>query len=257
MSIPVTVTLGVPDPDAAPLTFTQACDLLRVLLNGTIDEAITPYILQSDVPAVDDQDKVWQRIDDFGRFLGTYKFYNGFWVLPTPPLSCRVGWFDGDPTIGFDASGLGLPGDGPVALDSYGWAIMNGNNNTPNLSDLFLIAGRMDNIGITGWDAATLLWRTNVSGAPENMGGEAESFLNADNTFRPATEAIRAAHYSADGNTRDAAGGIWGKVGDDDTEGDPFDLVPADAGNEEPDSIRNIPPFFSMALIKWIGYPET
>lgn len=254
MSIPVDILLGVPDPEVAPETFTEALDQIRALLSASLAD-FSPYIVQSSAPGVDDQDKIWQRTETDGRFVGTYLFYNGFWVLPVPPLGARIGYYSGDPTGQFDGTGLGLPGDGPVALDAYGWAICNGQNQTPNFSDRFLIGGRLDNNGFTGWDPELEVWRSNITGGPETVGGVTEITLDASTTFQPAKDAIRAAHYSAQENARDDTGGIYGKVGSNDTQGDPFDLVPADAGNETPTAISVVNPYYALAIIQWVGYP--
>ena len=251
MSISAVTSIASIDPTVKFTTPQAYIDQLNNLVTTTIDDTITPYILGSATPGVDDQDKVWHRTDSAGRFLGTYIFYNGFWVLPAPPLGARIGMWSGDPTDAsmWDANGKGLPGAGPIANDTYGWQIANGHNGTANLSDQFIIGARMDNVGITGWDAGTQLWRTNVTGAPLTQGGVAEITTDATNTYRPATNAITSAKYSADGNVQ--GGALWGDVnGSTD-----FTIQAADAGQLAPDAISTVPPFYALAFIAYIGLP--
>jgi hypothetical protein len=253
MSIEVDTSFGNPDPALKFTTLQNLVTLLNQLVSSTIATVLTPYVLSSSTPSVQDQDKIWHRLDMAGRYVGVYKFYAGLWVPPTPPPGSRIGLFAGDPTTNFDATGKGLPGPGPVAMDYWGWALNNGQNGTANLSDRFIICARVDNSGITGWDSGTQLWRTNITGAPLTEGGSATITLDAATTFQPATTATTAAHYMADGNTRDAGGGMWGHDAGDGT-GAPFDLIPADPGNTAPDPISVVNPFYAVAYISWIGY---
>lgn len=248
MSIPVVGGFGTPDPDAAPTTLTQLITQLNALLTLSIDETITPYILGNDVPGVDDQDKVWYRIDDMGRPFGAYVFWNGLWVLPPPPLASQIGFWAGDPTVNFDANGTGVAGPGPVANETFGWQIMNGFGGTTNISDRFLVGARVDNVGITGWDPVTRMWLTNITGEPLGAGGESTITLDQDTTYRPATDAVEVGKHDATGSSG-SGGPLYGA-----SDSDNFNLVDADAGNESPDSISIVNPFAAVAMLQWIGY---
>lgn len=252
MSLPVVVTLANPDPNAAPLTFGAAVNELRPLLTAEIDATITVFVKGSAVPSVDDQDKPWIRLDNVGRPAGIYIFYNGLWVKQPPDQGSLIGPFAGDPTLFFDGDGRGLVGVGPVAGDFYGWQIMNGNNGTANLSDKFIIGGRMDNVDITGYSGG---WRTNVNGVPELTGGTNETTLDGTNTYRPAIAELKVGLWLADGNARDAAGALYGTVGDGSHP--EATLINADAGNTTPDPFPTIPPFLALGWIQWIGYTYT
>lgn len=73
--------------------------------------------------------KVWFRIDGAGRPLGAYMFYNGNWrkVYTAGIGEVRMYFGNGN---NFDATGLGVVGG-----DMDGWAICNGSNGTPNMTD--------------------------------------------------------------------------------------------------------------------------
>lgn len=246
MSIPATTTFAAPDPDLEFTTPTALVATLNQLVDTELPDDLTPYVVGSATPAVEDQDKVWHKTDSAGRPKGTFIFYAGTWRQEYTGRPSEARYFFGDPAFYFDANGKGK-----VGLEWDGWQIMNGLNGTANLSNKFVILGEMDNVGITGFSGGA--WRTNIRGAAEQTGGVSQITTTADNTFRPAKGAITAAHYSADGNTRDGTGGIWGKDAGDGT-GDPFDLVPADAGKPTPDPINVVPPFFAMCICQFVGY---
>lgn len=248
MSIPVTIGYAAPDPSIKFTTISDLVTLFRTLTTAAIAGDLNFYVKGSATPSVDDQDKVWHKVDGAGRPIGTFLYYSGAWRREYSGLAKEVRAFNGDPTVYFDGTGLGIVG-------GYwdGWALMNGGNGTDDISDRFLVAGKMDNVDVTGYSGG--VWRNNITGTPLEIGGNAgaEITLNADTTFKAATTAITAAHYSADGNTRDATGGIWGKDAGNGT-GGPFDLIPADAGNPEPDPISILPPFYTLAYAIWVGY---
>lgn len=249
MSLPIVNTWANPDPLAKPTTLTELIAIERTLLTSEVTGTYLPYVVGQNTPAVEDQDKVWHRLDSPGRPAGTYLYYNGMWVREAPSQGALVGYFVGDPTVWFDGTGLGLPGPGPVSLDFFGWALMNGNNGTANLSDKFIILGRMDNVGITGYAAG---WRTNVNGVPEAVGGVVDITSDATNTYRPATDALNVGRWEASGMGR-ADNELYGSVGDG-THPEAI-LIPADAGNPTPPAIPTVPPFIAFAMIQWLGYP--
>jgi len=240
MSIPVSITFTTPDPDVAPNTFAAAVLQLNSLIQGSIDETLNSFIMGVAVPNVDDQDKAWIRINTLGNPVGTYVFTQGVWVREEPTVSARFGLFTGDPTDWFDASGRGLKGAGPVALDYWGWALMNGSNGTQNWSNRFVIGGAMDNNGIVGFDDT---WRTNVNGAPEGTGGVAEITLDADSTYSPG---LTLGKHDADGEV-DTNGPLYGAGG----AGHDVTLI---AVNTDPAPVSVVNPFVAAAYIQFIGY---
>lgn len=246
MSLPVTISIANPDPNDNPTTLTELEVIQRTLFTGEVVGDYLPYVTGSSTPAVEDQDKVWHKTDVAGRPLGTFLYYAGAWRREYTGLASEARIFFGDPAFYFDGTGKGIAG-----TQWDGWQMMNGQNGTANLSNKFIIMGQMDNVGITGFSGGA--WRTNVRGSAEQTGGVANITLTNANTYRPASSEVTAAHYSADGNARDALGGMWGKDAGDGT-GDPFTLIPADAGETTPDPISVVNPFFTMAICQFVGY---
>lgn len=237
--ITATTTFTSPDPDVVPTTYGESVLGLNAVVTTVINEEVTPYILSIEVPAVEDQDKAWIRKNTLGNPVGTYIFSQGVWVREEPVVSARFGIFTGDPTDLFDSTGRGLKGAGPIALDYWGWALMNGANGTQNWSNRFLIGGGMDNDGIIGFGSGG--WRTNINGEEESTGGNAEITLDADNTY---FTGIQVGRHEADGSAVDGGGSLYG-TGTDTTLGTP---------ETEPLAISVVPPFVAVAWIQFIGY---
>lgn len=248
MAIPVTVSFANPDPGIKFTTQQDEIDLLNNLVTAEIAEDITPYIKGSTTPAVEDQDKVWYRLNANGGPNGTYTFYKGLWVRIPPIPANKISIYYGDPTVDFDGTGKGVAGAGPVAQDYMGWALANGNNGTANFSDRFLIGARMDNVGITGWDAGTQTWRTNIGGLSQASGGAATITTDVNTTYRSARAAAKSAKYSASGNVQ--GGALWG----DPNGSTDFNILEADVGNVTPLPISVVNPFYAVAFIGFIGY---
>lgn len=239
MSLTATLTFAAPDPDAAPLTLTQLVAVLNTLATIDIPGTLTPYIVSITKPAVDDQDKIWHKIDAVGRPLGTFKFYNGLWRQEYTGIIGEVKMYAGDPTVDFDSTGLGLRGK---RWD--GWALANGNNATANLSNRFIVAGAIDNVGITGYNG---VWRTNVAGGALNEGGRTSFTSDANNTYYPPTTATQLRLFTADGNVPTGSGDLYGVGGGS-------IVTPATVGNTSPPAIPIIPPFYALAYVGFVGY---
>lgn len=240
MALTANITFAAPDPAAAPLTLTQLVNILNALATVDIPGTFAPYIVSATKPAVDDQDKIWHKIDAVGRPLGTFKFYNGLWRQEYTGIINEVKMYTGDPVVDFDSTGLGLPGK---RWD--GWALSNGQNGTADLSNRFIIGGAMDNTGITGYTGG--LWRTNVSGGSLSLGGASSITSNATNTYLPSTIATQVKLFTADGNAPSVSGDLYGP-------GTGIIITPATAGNPNPPSIPIIPPFFALAYVTFLGY---
>lgn len=170
MSIPVEIDIGNADPEIkTPPTINEIIAAIRPLLSGLINEALTPYVIGQDTPSSDDQDKAWIRLGPSDEPLGTYTYLNGFWVPETPGVGNEFGFFFGDPATYFDGTGRGLKGAGPVAGSYYGWALMNGNNGTLDMSDKFLAMAHMNNDGGAGYNSG---WEAKFNGVQAGSGGE-------------------------------------------------------------------------------------
>jgi hypothetical protein len=243
MSIPIQTTFAQPDPALKFTTLTALIQILNQLVQSQAPEDVTPYIIGSAVPDVDDQDKVWIRKTTLGAPAGTYVFHSGVWVREQPSPSGLIGPFSGNPTLYFGGNGKGLKGPGPIAGDYWGWALMDGQDGRANLSDRFIVGGRMDNVGITGFSGGA--WRSNVTGTPLQTGGAAEVTLDADTSF---SSDLTVGLHDATGETLDDAGKLYGKVGDGSSN---LDVI---TGNDSPDPIKIVPPFFALAWIQFIGY---
>ena len=236
MSTTINLTLGNPDP---ALKFTNYSDLFTVIRqqwSGSLDIDLSFFIKGNSTPAVEDQDKVWIRTDPEGRPLGNYIFFNGLWVREEPPVSARFGYYIGDPTDVFDGDGNGLPGPGPVALDYFGWHLVNGKDGTADLSDRFIICAHMNDEGSAGWSDG---WRTDVTGTPLGTGGVSEITLDVTNT-----PAITVGLHDATGSSG-SGGPLYGITDGTDT---------TIGGTTTPGAISVVNPFFAFAFIQFTGY---
>lgn len=240
MSLPVVVTIANPDPGAAPTTLTQLIVILRTLITAVVTGTYLPYVQGSATPDVADQNKVWHRKDGGGRPMGTYVYYSGVWRRQY--RGPGIVMYDGDPAVDFAGAG----GLGTVGGEWDGFALCNGNNGTPNLSDKFIVASHMSDLTI-GYSGGA--HKTSVSGATTQNGGAAQVTLTNDNTYRPARAAVSVGRQTADGNTASVSGPLYG-VGSSGS----IELLAADAGKTAPDAVPTLPPYYALALAKWVGY---
>lgn len=164
MSFPITITFANPPEGTCPATFADAVVLLQALVGGEVTTTFTPYVLGANTPAVEDQDKAWIRLDAAGRPLGTFVFYAGNWRRQYTGKVKEITWFSGDPNTYFDGTGKGL-----ATAEWDGWALCNGANGTPNMTDRFIASAHMDNSG--GHDAYDGQWKTLWNGSMFNTGG--------------------------------------------------------------------------------------
>lgn len=240
MSLPIDIEIANPDPSAAPTTFAELIEELRTLITAEVTGTYLPYVTGSTTPIPADQDKAWHRTDSSGRPIGTYIYYNGAWRRQYTGRQNQIVMYAGDP--GTDFAGTG--GRGTVGGEWDGFALCNGNNGTPDLSDKFIVASHMSDmsIGYSGGNHST-----NVSGATTQSGGAASQTLTDDNTYRPARGVVEVRRWEADGNTPNGAGDLYGQ-------GSGTILLAADAGNTSPDPVPTLPPYVALAYAMWVGY---
>jgi hypothetical protein len=206
---------------------------------------------------VSDQDKAWIRIDNSGRPIGTYVFYSGNWRKQPSGLKTEVRVFTGDPAIYFDTSGLGK--QNPDDWD--GWAICNGNNGTPDLSNQFVVGGAMNNGDtpplVGGYSAG---WTTKVTGDTLKTGGSNEFLLV--NTNLPFQQFfVSGRNYDASGshgatNARAIVTGDWGGS-QDNIDKNAIGSIGVDPAGTPPGvqaSVPTVPPFYAVAFAMWVGY---
>lgn len=242
MSLPVNIEIANPDPSEAPTTLLELVALLRTLITAEVTGDYLPYVTGAATPNVSDQDKVWQRVDGAGRPLGTYVYYDGEWRRAYNGNFNMILQYRGGP--GTDFAGAG--GLGTVGGEWDGWALCNGNNGTVDLSDKFIVASHMTDmaIGYSGGQHSTI-----VSGGTTQTGGAKEITLDDDNTYQPARDAVKVGKWEATGNTPDAGSGLYGTGTTGETT-----LLAADTGNETPDAIPTLPPYFALAFVQFVGY---
>lgn len=243
MAIPIDIDIDNPDPADCPTTFSETVALLRQLIHGEFVGSFLPYVTGAATPGVDDQNKIWHRVDATGRPLGTYVFYSGAWRRQYSGNLNEVVMYAGDPNVDF-AGGSGL---GTVGGEWDGWALCNGNNGTPNLSDRFIVGAKMDDLG-TGYPTGGP-WKSTVSGSAEQIGGVKDITLTEDTTFRPSIAGLRVGLHEATGNAPAAGGPLYGS-----NLTFPLQLIPADAGNATPDAIPTLPPYYALAYVQFRGY---
>lgn len=240
---PVTVGFDDPDPNDCPVTFSDLVTLLNALAHGEIQGEIIPYVTGAATPAVDDQDKVWHRIDSIGRPLGAYVFYSGSWRKQYTANIGQVVMYSGDPGVDFAGAGHA----GTVGGEWDGWQLCSGENGSPNLSNKFVVGAKMDDLAV-GYPDGDGPWKTSVDGTTQQeAAGVHEITLDNSNTYRPAIPALKAGRWHADGNAADVSGGLYG-LGSDST------LSAADAGNPAPLAIPTLPPYYSLAYVIFVGY---
>jgi hypothetical protein len=240
MANPVLDThLGNPDPGFAPTSLSDLYKDIDSKLTTVFDQAFSyiPYVVSATTPGVNDQDKIWAKLDGAGRPIGLFFFYGGNWRRFYNASINDIGMFSGNPAGVFDNTGKGI-----VGTDQDGWCLANGQNGTINLSNQFVVAADMSGVGYASG------WQSLVDGVSEKKtGGENSITSNATNTYRPARAAVQVGAWKADGNTPSLGSGLFG-VGTDTT------LLAADAGNLTPPAVSNVPPFYALAFKQFRGY---
>jgi hypothetical protein len=233
-----------PDPAMHPQTFGEACRFIDQLLRGTLQGSYIPYVIGSTTPTVQDQDKLWFRLDGSGRPLGLFYYYSGSWRRQNTGLAGEVRMFSGNPATYFDSTGKGISG-----TEWDGWALCNGNNGTFNLTDRFIISAHMDGSGgIAPYSSA---WQTGVTGAATLNGGAKQATLTTGQVPIAPTDAVIVDKFADTG--RDVSGHVFGIHGSP-APGGTYELIPASAGETSPDPVPTLPPYVALGFVLFIGY---
>lgn len=246
MNPSILTQFGLPDPNASPLNFTEEVALLNSLITSELQGDYIPYIISANTPSVDDQDKAWIEKDTSGRPLAIKIFYNGNWRRIYNGMVGEVRLYSGDPSVDFDTTGLGNVGG---RFD--GWALMNGNNGTINLTDKFVIAAHLDNSdGHVGYSSG---WQTFVDGVSDlQTGGSVNPTITEQNLppldivingfdakeaidHAPSVTVLVDTHYANDKPETKNVPPHYGAV-----------------GAQTP--LPTIPPFLALAYITFVGY---
>jgi hypothetical protein len=236
-----------PDPAMHPQTFGEACRFIDQLLRGSLQGSYIPYIIGSTTPTVQDQDKLWFRLDNSGRPLGLFYYYSGSWRRQNTGLAGEVRMFQGNPSSYFDGTGKGILG-----TEWDGWALCNGNNGTSNLTDRFIVTAHMDGSG--GISMYSSGWQTGVTGSATKTGGQKNvTLIKAQIPLDP-SDAVLLDKFTADGNARSNSGLLLGHhSGTHDPDGSEA-IIPADSGNTTPDPVWILPPYIAFGFATFIGY---
>jgi hypothetical protein len=243
----VTAHFGAPSVSDAPLDVGDLVTLLNTLALPIEVGGYAAYVTGASQPPVNDQDKIWFKVDASGAPVAVKKFFNGNWRNMPTGNQGEIAMFAGDPSFFFDTTGKAFIGN-----DQWdGWALCNGKNNTVNLTDKFIVSAHMDNSdAVAGYDNG---WQTNVSGGPTQSGGAKEFTSNGENTYRPARDAVLVDHWHADGNTPEPSANLWGKHAVSGS-GSEVELLPEDKGQLDPDPIPILPPYIAFGFVQWVGY---
>lgn len=256
MSAPtVTAEFGNPSPETTVANLQELVTQLNLLAlpQDVGDGSYLPYIISANTPAVEDQDKLWYRLDNADRPIGTYSFYNGNWRIQYTGRLGEIRFFSGDPTLYFDATGLGIVGG---IWD--GFALANGQNNTPDLSNTFIATANMNNSGGgTQYDNG---WQSYVNAAGVVKTGGAASLLLADTQLPNIRVTIEGKKAYDDGETSTDYEMIVTKHG---VGGNASLTVGNFGSNPNPDdettpipqvAMPTIPPFYALAAAQFVGY---
>lgn len=177
---PVTGHFAHADPNAAPLTLNELIDILNSLLSIQINGSYIPYVVQHGTPGADQSDFAWIELDSGGRPLSMRIYYAGRWRKIYSGMIGEIRMYSGDPGDGDIWTPLG---HGVVGGDYDGWQICNGNNNSPDLSDKFIVGAHMNNKdGHTGYNKH---WQTFVDGTSDLQLGGAKDNMIALNQLPP------------------------------------------------------------------------
>ena len=150
MANPAVVTrIANASPNAAPLTLNEMIAVLNPLITSQIQGNYIPYVISNTAPGPDDQDKAWIELDSGRRPISIRTFYNGNWRRIYNGMIGEVRMYSGAPgNPNFDSDGRGMVGG-----EYDGWQICNGKNNSPDLSDRFVVAAHMNEP--SGWDGTS------------------------------------------------------------------------------------------------------
>lgn len=255
MSNPAVITtLSNPDPNTAnPSDLQGLVDILNPLLVSSIDGTFVPYVLSSSTPAVSDQDKAWLQTDSGGRPTAIKLFYNGSWRKFYTGKVGEITMFSGDPASYFDGTGLGL-----TTADWDGFALCNGNNGTPNLSNQFVVGGQMDNDTITGYSSG---WQTNVTGAALKTGGSPNTTIVNNNLPNMTVQLSGRVGYddNASGSGQDPAAIVTKKWYGNPTPSPipvlaTFGANPTGTPAVPQVPVSTTPPFYALAFVMFVSY---
>ncbi len=224
--------LTYPSSFRPPSTTQGVINAVAAYTKYTVSTSSILAVTGSNIPAVEDQDKIWFQTDPVGRPIKVNIYYNGNWRQFYTGKPYEVALFVGFWGSFFDASGLGM-----VGLGWDGWAISNGANGTVNLTNKFIIPGyRCDGVG---------LWVTNVLGTDTYHGGSTSIVIQPWN-LPPLSVTLFASNHFAGGNNS------FGLVPSGGDQGTNTYNVTGTTGQQSPITI--LPPFIAVGYAQFVGY---
>ena len=262
MSNPVvTTTFGNPDPNANPVTIGDLVTILNTLVTSAIQGSYVPYVIGSNTPSVDDQDKAWIVLDNSKRPIAVKTFYNGNWRRVYNGAIGDIKMYSGNPgdtTNGFDSDGLGLIGG-----DNDGWHLCNGNGGTINLTDKFIVSAHMDNSNShTMYNSG---WQTFVDGVSDLQNGGVATTMIAAQHLPPFDATAGSSKVTIHGfeakETSPSHTNVSVLVDVHYSDLLPHDAVIGNYGSGPNDSppvpqvgIPTLPPFIALGFAQFVGY---
>lgn len=226
-----------PAPACYPSDVNGLLDLLSTGggLNGTIpDNAGGGVFVGSSPPTSALTNKVWFKTDAAGRPTGVFMFYNGNWRRVYSGGIGDVKMFVGNPSGLFDGTGRGVVGG-----FQDGWALCNGQNGTPNMTDRFVV-------GAT-WNGSN--WVSAVEGVPaKTQGGVGVFNLTASQVPAMSVTAFGVA-------TAQPGAGAFAIGSENDTARANWNVRSGGIPVGSPQTtINNTPPWYAMAYAMFVGY---
>jgi hypothetical protein len=226
-----------PAPACYPPDINALLTMIATLgLRGTIpDTAGGGVFVGSSAPSSSLTNKVWFQIDAAGRPIAIKMFYNGNWRRMYTGAVGDIKAFAGSLSGIVDGTGRGVIGG-----VQDGWAICNGLNGTPNLSNCFIVAA--DN-------ATTLTTNVDPTNPNSRVGGSPNRVIDRTNLPTLQTKTLQKGFNYANG----ATGGTMLYQGGAETVYWPVvDAGGLPVGGSVP--VNTVPPYYSLAYLMFVGY---
>lgn len=217
-------------------------------------------MIGNQTPGQEDNDKAWIETDSANRPLAIRLYYNGNWRRVYNGMIGEIRMFSGDPS-----PSLGIwdgNGHGVVGKEYDGWQICNGKNNSPDLSDQFIIGAHMNNAN--GHSGYNLGWQTFVDGITDKQTGGSKDHMVLPADLPPldaqdglATLTLSGYGWKSDSVHTDAVPIVDVNYGSARAHTAPiarYGSSPNDSPPIPQTPIPTIPPFYALAFIIFVGY---
>lgn len=241
MSLPIDIHFTTPPEGTTKPNYSEAVKGLNDYIIGNVTGNFLTYVIGSETPSSDNQDKAWVRLDGSGRPIGLWVYYGGAWRISGNGRIGEMKIFTGVFSDYFNSDGASY-----IGLEWDGYHICNGMDGTEDLRNHFPIQAN-------GYDG-TLHWVSPIEGGvAKHIGGQSESGLTLANVPRPALSEIIVDKFSADGVARSDSGLLFGHHSGATGSAGKETIWAGDDGNTDPDPFPNVPPFFAVAFVQFLG----